>query len=318
LTSIHRVLVVEDHQPFRRAICELLQERPDVRIVGEAGDGLEAVRQAEALRPDVVMLDISLPKMNGLEVARRIREVVPDARLLFVTVESSLEVVEQAFRNGAHGYVYKPRVQRDVLPVFDAIIRGGQFVSGGLERIDRGDSLAAHRHELVFCSSDTVLLDAFGRFIGTHLLGGDVVIVVMTDAHHQSLRHRLRARHPDLARAIREERYVAISIDRLLETMMVDNWPDPTRFERAAEELVAEAAPRATSRRGRVAACGEGAPTLWVRGHAEAAIELERLWDGFAASRQMDLLCVYPLAARDSDARAVRRLCAEHTSVEIS
>ena len=70
---------------------------------------------------------------------------------MFVTNESSLEVVEEAFRRGAHGYVYKPRVQRDVLPVLDAIIRGRRFVSGGLERIAQGDGLASHRHEVVFC-----------------------------------------------------------------------------------------------------------------------------------------------------------------------
>jgi DNA-binding NarL/FixJ family response regulator len=140
LTSRLRVLVVEDHEPFRRVICELLQQRADLLIVGEAADGLDAICQAEALRPDVVMLDIGLPMLSGIEVAGRIRAKVPDAKLMFVTNESSLEVVEQAFRSGAHGYVYKPRVQRDVLPVLEAIIRGGRFVSGGLERIAQGDS----------------------------------------------------------------------------------------------------------------------------------------------------------------------------------
>ena len=148
MTSRLRVLVVEDHEPFRRVICELLQQRADLLIVGEAADGLDAICQAEALRPDVVMLDIGLPMLSGIEVAGRIRATVPDAKLMFVTNESSLEVVEQAFRRGAHGYVYKPRVQRDVLPVLEAIIRGGRFVSGGLERIAQGDSLASHRHDV--------------------------------------------------------------------------------------------------------------------------------------------------------------------------
>ena len=144
LTALHRVLVVEDHRPFRRILCQLLRERPDVLIVGEAGDGLEGIRQAEALRPDVVVLDIGLPTVNGIEAAGRIRSLVPDARLMFVTIESSLDIVDQAFSSGAHGYVYKPRAQRDALPVLDAIIRGGRFVSGGLERIAQGDTLASH------------------------------------------------------------------------------------------------------------------------------------------------------------------------------
>ena len=185
LTSRLRVLVVEDHEPFRRVICELLQQRADLLIVGEAADGLDAIRQAEALRPDVVMLDIGLPMLSGIEVAGRIRAMVPDAKLMFVTNESSLEVVEQAFRRGAHGYVYKPRVQRDVLPVLEAIIRGGRFVSGGLERIAQGDSLASHRHEVLFCSSDAVLIGAFSRFIAGELHEGNAVIVVVTAAHER-------------------------------------------------------------------------------------------------------------------------------------
>src|SRR4029077_20085035 len=120
-------------------ICRLLRERADLLIVGEAADGLDAIGQAEALRPDLVVLDIGLPKLSGLEVAERIRARVPDAKLMFVTNESSLEVVEQAFGRGAHGYEYKPRDLRDVLPVLDTIIRGGRFVSGGLERIAHGD-----------------------------------------------------------------------------------------------------------------------------------------------------------------------------------
>src|SRR6185503_4707574 len=156
-------------------ICEVLQRRGDVLIVGEAADGLDAIRQAEALRPDVVMLDIGLPTLSGLEVAGRIRASVPDAKLMFVTNESSLEVAEQAFSRGAHGYVYKPRALRDVLPVLDTIIRGGQFVSGGLERIARGDSLASHRHPVLFYSSDEVFLTAFTRFVGDALDDGKAV-----------------------------------------------------------------------------------------------------------------------------------------------
>ena len=317
-TSLRRVLVVEDHAPFRRVICELLQGRADVQIVGEAADGLDAIRQAEALRPDVVTLDIGLPGLTGIEAAGRIHTEVPDARLMFVTIESSLEVVEQAFRSGAHGYVYKPRALRDVLPVFDAIIRGGQCVSGGLERVALGDSLASHRHQVLFCSSDAVLVGGFTRFITDALEKEQAVIALVTEAHHQSVQRSLQASRVDLARAIRQTRYYSLSISELLAKVMVDGRPDPARFRNVAQDLFADVARQATNQHAGIAACSECPATLWANGDVEAAIQLERLWDEIGKSRQMDILCAYPLAAREESVGAVRRLCAEHTAVEIT
>jgi len=318
LTSVHRVLVVEDHEPFRRLVCELLQDRADVLIVGEAADGLDAIRQAEAQRPDVVMLDIGLPTLSGIEVANRIRAEVPDAKLMFVTSESSLEIVELAFRRGAHGYVYKPRAHRDVLPVFEAIIGGGRFVSGGLERIARGDSLASHHHRVLFCSSDSVFVDAFTRFIAGELHEGNIVIVLVTEAHDRSLRRSLQASNVDLDLAIRQQRYVSLNISEMLAKVMVNGWPDPIRFQNSAGDLLTEIARHATGQHTKIAACGECAPTLWAHGYVEAAIQLEHLWDEIAKSRKMDILCAYPLTAREESVRAARSLCAEHTAVEIS
>jgi len=317
LTSRLRVLVVEDHERFRRVLCELLQQRADLLIVGEAADGVDAICQAEALRPDVVMLDIGLPTLNGLEVAGRLRANLPDAKLMFVTNESSLDVVEQAFCRGAHGYVYKPRVLRDVLPVLEAILRGGRFVNGGLERVAQRDSLASHRHDLVFCSSDAVLVTSFSRFVAGALDRGNAVIVLLTDAHERSLQRTLQASQVDIALATRQQRYVSVSITELLAKVMVNGCPDPTRFVNAAEELLTEVARRA-GQHAEIAACGECSPTVWADGKVEAAIQLEQLWDDVAKSRKMDILCAYPLAARDESVPAVRRLCAEHTAVEIS
>ena len=318
MTPVHKVLVVDDHAPFRRAIRSVLRQRADVSIVGEAADGLDAIRQAEALRPDVVTLDISLPFLSGIEVAARLRTVVPEARLILVTIESSYEVVEKAFRTGAHGFVYKPRTQRDLLPVVDAVIRGGRFVSSGLERVAQGDSLAAHHHHLLFYSSDAVFVEALSRFIGGALGEGAAVIGLMTEAHDQSLQRSLHASHVDLALAMREKRYISVNISELLAKVMVGGRPDPMRFLNAAGDLVAEASQRAAGRYASVAACGECSSTVWTHGHLEAAIQLEHLWDEVSTSHQMDILCAYPLTARENGVQAVRSLCAEHTTVEIS
>jgi DNA-binding NarL/FixJ family response regulator len=312
------VLVVEDHAPFRRVICELLRQRADVQIVGEAADGLDAVCQAEALRPDVVMLDIGLPGQSGIEAARRIRAMVPDAKLMFVTIESSLEIVARAFSTGAHGYVYKPRAHRDVLPVLDAIMGGAQFVSGGLARIAQGDSLACHQHHVVFYSSDDVLVQAFTRFIGGALDGGKAVIVLLNEAHEESVRRSLRASHVDVDRAIRQKRYVPMIISEMLAQVMVNGRVDPIRFQNAADALLADVERQAMNQGAGIAACGECAPTLWANGNVEAAMQLEHLWDEIGKSRQIDILCGYPMIARDEAVKAVRSLCAEHTAVEIS
>jgi DNA-binding NarL/FixJ family response regulator len=123
-----RVLVVEDSEPFRKIICSTLGKRPELQIVGEASDGLEAVQKAEELQPDLILLDIGLPTLNGIEVARRIRELSPQSRILFVTQDSSVHVVQAALAEGAKGYVVKMDSRRELLTGVDAVLRGEQFV----------------------------------------------------------------------------------------------------------------------------------------------------------------------------------------------
>ena len=317
MTAFRRVLLVEDHESFRRAIRSFLQQRPDVRIVGEAGDGLDAVHQAEVLQPDVVVLDIGLPTLNGVQVAGRIRVAAPGARILLVTNESSVDVIQEAFRRGVHGYVYKPRVQKDLFAVFDAIVEGGQVVSGSLERIARGDMLASHRHDVLFWSSDAVWVDALSRFIGEALDKGSAVIVLATEPHDAGVRRALHASCAGFDAAMRQERYILVNISETLSKVMVNGRLDQAGFDSATSELLGEAARRATGRHPRVAACGECAPTLWAQGQLEAAVQLEHLWDELSKRQHIDILCGYPTTARHGAAAAVRNLCAEHTAVEI-
>ena len=98
-----RVLVVDDYEPFRRFVCSTLEQRPELQIVGEASDGLEAVQKAEELQPDLIVLDIGLPTLNGIEAARRIRKLSPESKILFVSQESSADVVQEALRFGRTG-----------------------------------------------------------------------------------------------------------------------------------------------------------------------------------------------------------------------
>ncbi len=126
------VLVVEDYEPFRRFICSTLRKRPELQIVGEASDGLQAVQKAQELQPDLILLDIGLPTLNGIEAAHQISRLVPAAKILFVSQNSDAEVIRAALGNGAKGYVRKQNAQTDLLTAVEAVLRGDRFVSRGL------------------------------------------------------------------------------------------------------------------------------------------------------------------------------------------
>lgn len=103
-----------------------------MQIIGEVADGLEAVQKTEILEPDLVLLDIGLPTLNGMEAARQIRKLVPASKIIFVSQESSSDVVQEALQLGAWGYVVKTRAASDLLAAVDAFLEGRQFVSVGL------------------------------------------------------------------------------------------------------------------------------------------------------------------------------------------
>ena len=123
-----RVLVVDDYKPFRQFVTSRLQNASSVYVCWEASDGLEAVQKAEELQPDLILLDIGLPKLNGIEAARRIRKVSLGSKILFVSQESSADAVRGALGTGAHGYVVKTDARRELLEGVNAVLRGDRFV----------------------------------------------------------------------------------------------------------------------------------------------------------------------------------------------
>jgi len=124
-----RVLVVDDYEPFRRFVRSTLERRPELEIVREASDGLEAVRQAEELQPDLILFDLGLPTLNGIEATRRVRKLSPNSKILFVSQESSADIAQEAFRSGALGYVAKTDAGRELLTAVNTVLRGEVFTS---------------------------------------------------------------------------------------------------------------------------------------------------------------------------------------------
>jgi DNA-binding NarL/FixJ family response regulator len=128
-TSVIHVLVVEDHPVVRRAVCALLSGDPILNIVCETADGEQAVQKAEELQPDLILLDISLPGISGIEAARRIRRVSPKSGLIFLSQHDSLQMVKDALNVGGHGYVAKIDAGQELLKAIRSVREGKQFVS---------------------------------------------------------------------------------------------------------------------------------------------------------------------------------------------
>jgi DNA-binding NarL/FixJ family response regulator len=116
----------------------MFQARPEFSVVAEVGDGLEAVQKTKELQPDLIVLDIGLPTLNGLEAANRIREVAPDSKIIFLTQNSGKDLVRAALSAGAQGYVLKIDAGRELFAAVEGVFGGDDFVSSGIDGWDSG------------------------------------------------------------------------------------------------------------------------------------------------------------------------------------
>src|SRR5437762_519930 len=123
-----RVLVVDDFSVFRRLVVATLNKQPELQVICEASDGQEAIQKATELQPELIVLDIGLPKLNGLAAAEEILKRCPKSKILFLTVESSPDVVLAAFQVGAWGYVVKMDTEDDLIAAVGAVLSGKKFV----------------------------------------------------------------------------------------------------------------------------------------------------------------------------------------------
>jgi len=317
-----RILIVDDFEPWRRFVSSALQ-KVDSQILLEVSDGLEAVYKAEDLRPDLILLDIGLPTLNGIKAARRIRDLSPDSKILFLSEENSPEVAEAALEAGGVGYLVKSDAGRELLPAVKALSKGrrylgarlaGQaFFAGPEDNPSEGQSL----HELQIYSNDEYFLDGFTSFITGGLSAGNAVVVLATEAHRHGLIRKLQTQGFDLDAIIKCGSYISIDAREAFASFMVDDQPDPKQFENTVSNLVktASKAPNGATRQ--VLACGECAPLLRAQGNSDAALRVEELWD--AASHQYGLrtLCGYVSGnfQGQDDQRIFQKICSLHSIV---
>jgi DNA-binding NarL/FixJ family response regulator len=123
-----RILVVDDFEPWRRYIVSMIEEDAELKVIHEASDGLEAVQMCQELQPDLVLLDVGLPKLSGFEAAGQIRVVSPESKILFLSAIPSPEMVREALRIGAVGYICKADTLRHLLPALKAAAADEDFL----------------------------------------------------------------------------------------------------------------------------------------------------------------------------------------------
>jgi DNA-binding NarL/FixJ family response regulator len=337
-----RVLVVDDYEPWRRFFCSTLRKRPEFEIVAEASDGLEAVERAEQLQPDLILLDIGLPTMSGIEAARRIRELSRKSKILFASDDRSPYVAREGLSTGAVGYLVKLDAVKELLPAVETVLQGEIFISaslGGQDFMSRMDSESSNelhrvpasrapvvtmppktktigRHEVEFYSDDSSFLDHLAQLVGVVLQAGNAGIVLATESHRHGLLGRLQAQGLDIRAAIEQNRYIALDAADVLSRFMRHGRPDPVRFMEALINLIGTAGRVPRGRTAKVAIFGECAPLLWAEGNLEAAIQVERLANQLVKEYDVDILCGYSLVSPQgrTDTHSFERIFAEHSA----
>jgi DNA-binding NarL/FixJ family response regulator len=341
--SLVRILVVDDFAAWQRFVVGKLQEKNNFRVIGIVADGLEAVQQAKQLQPDLIILDIGLPKLNGIEAARRIRDLVPKSKILFVTGELDLDVMREALSAGGDGYIIKSDAEEELFAGVEAVLSGQRFVSrrfaaqgfadvadsqaaAPIRRGDLDTSLTAPPsvskgiggcHEVQFYADEAIFLERFSGFIRTALEGGNTAIFIGTEPHRNGILQRLQGYNLDIRAVIFQRRYLALDAHEILSALMINDQPDRSKFLSLTGDLVMAAAKAAKAENPRVAICGECAALLRAQGTTRAAIRLEELWGGIVRTCDIDILCGYPLASfrSEENTQFYRRICEKHSAV---
>ncbi len=132
--GIIRVLLAEDHTIVRKGLRSLLDAEADIEVVGEAEDGRQAVEKAQQLRPDIVLMDITMPGLNGLEATRQLKKYCPEVKVVALTVHTNEEYILQVLRAGADGYLVKQAAVEELILAIQAVCRGDSFLSPSISR----------------------------------------------------------------------------------------------------------------------------------------------------------------------------------------
>jgi CheY-like chemotaxis protein len=315
------ILIVDDQARFRRMVRSLIESQPEYRVCGEAGDGIEAVEKVHQLHPDLVLMDINMPRMNGLEATRIIRRESPDCNVIIVTQNDATVAREQARGVDANGFVTKSDLIRDLLPEMGRVVMEN---NGSLDETRNAAANgepwcglltgAAPRDHIVQLYQDQQFLNrAVCRFAAAAIANGEGVILVPTIAHWDAFRPRLESEGVDVQAAEKRGQLTIVDADNLLPTFMRDGMPDSPVFMGLAANVVSQA--RGEGRYPKVRWWGEMVNILWERGDVAASMNLEDLFDQLAHEQDISIFCSFSMDNFNGDvhARMLPRLSENHS-----
>jgi DNA-binding NarL/FixJ family response regulator len=318
--STFRVLIVDDYEPWRRFILSSLLKWPQLRVVGEACDGREAVQKAQQLQPDLILLDIGLPTMNGIEAAKQIRKQSPNARILFCSENLSPDVAEEALRAGGGGYLFKSDAGRDLLSAVTSVIQGKRFVSrtlaGHAFETSHSTPVRDQGHVVQFYTDDDVLLDGLAALFGSSLADGKSVAAIMTSSHRSGLERRLLGQGVNVSEAT-HGRLCILDADQALSECMEPGGPSRERFLLQFGNMLRTLQAATMAKRSGVVVFGEMVAVLWAQKKYDAAIRMEELWNELALTCSFYLCCAYPANAFREGSTLIpyAEICAQHSNV---
>jgi DNA-binding NarL/FixJ family response regulator len=315
------VLIVDDHELVRRAIRSFIESQPDYHVCGEAGDGTEAIEKVRQLRPNLVLMDINMPRMDGLDATRVIRHEAPNCDVVIITQNDMAIAREQARNVNAKGVVAKCNLTRDLL----LVMRGVQMESNSSlgttkDLASHGEpwcgvlNSAAPRDHIVQLYQDQQFLNrAVCRFAAAAIMNGEGVILVPTVAHWDAFRPRLESEGVDVKAAEKRGQLTVVDADNLLPTFMREGMPDSPVFLGLAQNVISQA--RGDGRYPKVRWWGEMVNILWERGEVAASMQLEDQFDQLAHEQEIAIFCSFLMDNFDGDvhARMLPRLSENHS-----
>ncbi len=139
-----RILLADDHQILREGLKFILEAQPDMTVIGEVADGRQAVREAKRIKPEVLIIDIAMPELNGIEAARQIMEACPSVKVIILSMHYSTEYIYQALLAGARGFVLKEAAGKELIQAIRAVYGGHRYLSKKVDEIVIKDYLSQH------------------------------------------------------------------------------------------------------------------------------------------------------------------------------